>query len=96
LFVTHDADDGGWQFLCGAEHETSHAMTVCTGEMVDMDPTLIGLHDMPEGTERHGSQSVHGGRPHAHTGCGELAKLPTLIDRTRCTPHAPVGVTPEG
>ena len=49
LFVTHDADDGGWQFLCGAEHDIEDATVIGMGSVIDLDPTLNGLHDMPEG-----------------------------------------------
>jgi len=49
LFVTHDADDGGWQFLCGREHDIEDAIVIGMGHIIDMDPTLNGLHDMPEG-----------------------------------------------
>jgi len=49
LFVTHDADDGGWQFLCGAEHDIEDAIVIGMGSVIDLDPTLNSLHDMPEG-----------------------------------------------
>jgi len=45
LFVTHDADDGGWQFLSGAEHDIEDATVIGMGSVVDMDPTLNGLRD---------------------------------------------------
>ena len=45
LHVTHDADDGGWQFLCGADHGEDDAM----GEVVALDPSVNALHEMPEG-----------------------------------------------
>jgi hypothetical protein len=49
LYVTHDADDGGWQFLCGGDHTEDDAMIVGMGEVVKMDPSLNELHEMPEG-----------------------------------------------
>jgi len=49
LFVTHDADDGGWQFLCAGEHDIEDAIVIGMGSVIDLDPTLNGLHDMPEG-----------------------------------------------
>ena len=49
LFVTHDADDSGWQFLCDGEHDIEDAIVIGMGSVIDLDPTLNGLHDMPEG-----------------------------------------------
>lgn len=50
LYVTHDADDGGWQFLCGGDHTEEDAMIVCMGEVVKIDPSVNELHAIPEGT----------------------------------------------
>lgn len=50
LYVTHDADDGMWQFLCGAEDHTSEdARMVSLGQVVGIDPSVDELHDMPTG-----------------------------------------------
>lgn len=50
LYVTHDSDDGTWQFLCGAEHHAPEdAKMVSLGQVVVLDPTLNALHDMPLG-----------------------------------------------
>lgn len=49
LYVTHDADDGGWQFLCGGDHTEDDAMIVGMGEVVKMDPSVNELHEMTEG-----------------------------------------------
>ena len=49
LYVTHDADDGGWQFLCGGDHTEDDAMIVGMGEVVKMDPSVNELHKIPEG-----------------------------------------------
>ncbi len=46
--VSHDAD-GDWQFLCGSTNLPEDGLTVCLGEMVDRDPSLAGLADLPEG-----------------------------------------------
>jgi hypothetical protein len=49
LYVTHDADDGGWQFLCGGDHIEDDARIVGMGEIVKIDPSVNELHEMPEG-----------------------------------------------
>ena len=51
LFVTHDSDDGGWQFLCGTEnHDESNARILGLKEITEIDPTLNQLFEMPVGT----------------------------------------------
>ena len=50
LYVSHDEDDGGWQFLCGAEnHEDKDAMIVSLLNIVERDPSVNALYEMPEG-----------------------------------------------
>jgi hypothetical protein len=49
LRVTHDADDGSWQFLCGTTNDTADVRVVGLGWMCDRDPTLLELADLPEG-----------------------------------------------
>ena len=49
LYVTHDEDDGGWQFLSGDELTEEDAMVVSMRNIVDRDPSVNALHDMPEG-----------------------------------------------
>jgi hypothetical protein len=50
LHVTHDEDDGGWQFLCGADgHTMEHAKVLSMCEIVEIDPSVNGLHGMPQG-----------------------------------------------
>lgn len=49
LYVSHDADDGMWQFLCGKEHTTAEARVVSLGEIFDFDPSARALRDMPCG-----------------------------------------------
>jgi hypothetical protein len=49
--VTHDADDGGWQFL---SHETGalnerDGRVVGLGEIIALDPSLTVLADLPVG-----------------------------------------------
>ena len=49
LRVTHDEDDGAWQFLCGDTHQTEDARLVCLGCMVTRDETLLEVADLPLG-----------------------------------------------
>ena len=50
LYVTHDQEDGLWQFLCGAEdHGSDQARIISLGQAVDLDPSLNELHAMPLG-----------------------------------------------
>lgn len=49
LRVTHDEDDGGWQFLCGEAHRSDDARVVCLGCMVSGDGSLAQLADLPVG-----------------------------------------------
>ncbi len=48
LLVTHDAD-GGWQFLDGEHVFEEDGATVLLGEMVQFDPSLLDLADLPTG-----------------------------------------------
>ena len=50
LHVTHDEDDGMWQFLCGADsHTEEDAKILSMREIVEIDPSVNGLHGMPLG-----------------------------------------------
>ncbi len=49
LFVSHDADDGAWQFLCGKEHNESDARIVSLKYVLDLDPSIGKLKDLPLG-----------------------------------------------
>ena len=49
LLVTHDSDDGGWQFLCGGAAGANEARIIGLEEAVNRDPTLRELADLPEG-----------------------------------------------
>ena len=49
LLVTHDAEDGTWQFLDGEHVFEEDGAVVCLGEMVGIDPSLAELADLPEG-----------------------------------------------
>lgn len=41
--------DGDWQFLCGTTLNTEDLKLVCLGCMVEVDPTIGELADMPPG-----------------------------------------------
>lgn len=47
--VTHDEDDGGWQFLDGEHVFEEDAAVVSLGGMVRSDPSLRALADLPRG-----------------------------------------------
>jgi hypothetical protein len=49
LLVSHDADDGSWQFLCGTTDDPADARLVGLGQAYTRDPTLGELADLPEG-----------------------------------------------
>ena len=49
LLVTHDADDGGWQFLCGTTNDSSDARVVGLNTVLELDPSLAELADLPLG-----------------------------------------------
>lgn len=49
LYVSHDEDDGMWQFLCGETHETDEAKVVSLKFAFELDNTVGGLRDMPCG-----------------------------------------------
>ncbi len=48
LLVSHD-EEGEWHFVCGTTHQTEDGLTVSLVEMVQRDPTLAELADLPEG-----------------------------------------------
>ena len=49
LYVSHDEDDGMWQFLCGKEHEIDEARLVSLKWVFDLDQSVSTLKDMPCG-----------------------------------------------
>jgi hypothetical protein len=48
-FVSHDADDGSWQFLTGGTPDVACAAIVSLESVVSVDPTLMQLADLPLG-----------------------------------------------
>jgi hypothetical protein len=49
VLVTHDLDDGTWQFLCGTTNDKNDCRVVCLGCMMDEDPSLFEIADLPMG-----------------------------------------------
>ena len=51
LLVTHDADDGAWQFLNGRgdTDDTENGLVVGVGEILELDPSVGELADLPLG-----------------------------------------------
>lgn len=50
LLVTHDAEDGQWGFLCGAEdHEMVNYKLIAIKNAIEIDESVNELHDMPLG-----------------------------------------------
>jgi predicted adenylyl cyclase CyaB len=49
LLVTHDLEDSTWQFLDGGHVFESDGVTVFLGEMIQFDPSLESLADLPRG-----------------------------------------------
>jgi hypothetical protein len=50
-YVTHDEEDGAWQFFSSDEFENYEdvAMIVGLGDIVASDPSLLDIADMPVG-----------------------------------------------
>jgi hypothetical protein len=49
LLVSHDEDDDGWQFLDGLSVGMDEALMVSLKSMLERDPTLRELADLPVG-----------------------------------------------
>ncbi|MEZ4311223.1 MAG: hypothetical protein R3F14_24545, partial [Polyangiaceae bacterium] len=47
LMVSHDEDDGGWQFLCGTTNDPADGRIVHLADIVAMDPTVESVADLP-------------------------------------------------
>ncbi len=49
-YVSHDAEDGGWQFLCGVDsHDENDARVISLKEAFEIDNSVGQLSDMDEG-----------------------------------------------
>lgn len=60
LYVVHDAADHGWQFLTGKNVKMADAIIVSMREIVEHDPTLLEIGDMPPG---HSARRAAVGQP---------------------------------
>ena len=49
LFVSHDSEDGMWEFLDGEELDENEACIVSLAEILEIDGSLGVLHDLPLG-----------------------------------------------
>jgi hypothetical protein len=49
LYVTHDLEDHGWQFLDGNDVQMKDAAVVCLNNVVELDRSLMELADLPPG-----------------------------------------------
>jgi hypothetical protein len=49
LFVSHDEDDGMWQFHCGEDVDMDGAILVSLKEIVDYDSSVTILNNLPLG-----------------------------------------------
>ncbi|NMC59991.1 MAG: hypothetical protein GYA51_11530 [Candidatus Methanofastidiosa archaeon] len=49
LYVSHDKDDGAWQFQHGGNVDIEDAMLVSLAKIVDLDNTINELFDLPLG-----------------------------------------------
>lgn len=60
LYVSNDAEDGIWQFLCGGNHRQEEARLASLAEMAVLDLTICELAKMPCGcvAERCGKESA--------------------------------------
>jgi hypothetical protein len=49
LYVYHDEEDGAWQFLTDQPATMADALLVSLQEILDCDPSIIDLADLPCG-----------------------------------------------
>ena len=49
LHVSHDMDDGCWQFLCGEEHNDEDARIVALEEIYHLDKTIAEVTNLDYG-----------------------------------------------
>jgi hypothetical protein len=49
-YVSHDAEDSSWQFLCGSEgHDVSKVKVISLKQVTEIDPSINELYEMPLG-----------------------------------------------
>ncbi len=49
LLVSHDSDDHGWQFIGSTDASMEDARVVSLSEIVDLDPSVLEVADLPPG-----------------------------------------------
>jgi hypothetical protein len=49
LYVSHDADDDGWQFLDGRPPEVADGRLIAMRHVLELDPSLRTIADLPPG-----------------------------------------------
>jgi hypothetical protein len=49
VHVTHFSEDHSWAFVDGAPFEMSSALMVLMGRVIDKDPSLLEIADLPPG-----------------------------------------------
>ncbi|EUJ10736.1 hypothetical protein Meth11DRAFT_1564 [Methylophilaceae bacterium 11] len=49
LMAVHYEEDDSWAFTCGTTNDSEDLMLVGMGEVVDLDPTLASIADLPPG-----------------------------------------------
>ena len=51
VLVSHDADDHGWQFIGSSGALMADARVVALEEIVEVDPTVLDVADLPPGCQ---------------------------------------------
>ncbi len=49
LFVSHDDDDGSWQFLCGNDHTNEEIRIVSLGTIYEIDKSVKKIANLDYG-----------------------------------------------
>lgn len=49
LRVVHYLDDHSWAFTCGTTSDPNDALVVSMKSIVDLDPTILSIADLPPG-----------------------------------------------
>ena len=49
LYVSHDADDGCWQFLCGKEHNSEDSRVVSLQQIYEFDKSIKEIANLEYG-----------------------------------------------
>ena len=60
LYISHDEDDGAWQFHTGERVDESNAKVVALKRIVELDRSVMELADLPIGWAATRSQTDTG------------------------------------